>query len=147
MILALDPGQTAGWALSDRRTGAWSPSCMDYAEHVERWFGWLGDMISENGVETLIVERAIFVGRTRGAELTTTLMLTAHAIGRIHGLVRREAMARDVRKALFGPKVKPNDAARVQMARDLGFDVRTDHAADAALLLRFHEMREDRAAA
>lgn len=137
--LALDPGVSTGYAFSDRRSGVWAPSCADYAEHVERWLHWLSDMISENGVETLIVERAIFVGRTRGAELTTTLMLTAHAIGKIHGVTRREAMARDVRRLLFGPKTKPTDKDRVAKARELGWDLASDHAADAALLLEWWE--------
>ena len=139
MILALDPGVSSGYAFSDRRTGVFRPSCLDYAEHVERWLRWVSDMISENDVETLIVERAIFKGAIRGAELTTTLMLTAHAIGRIHGVNRREALAKDVRRFHFGPKCKPNDKARVQAAIDLGFDVKTDHAADAALLLAYYE--------
>lgn len=147
MILAIDPGRSTGWALSDRTTGTYRPSSMDDGDALAAWWRWLADMITERRVAAIVVERAFFTGRARDADWTPTLIRSAHAIAAIHEVPRAEYPAVTVRMIVLGRGNKWPDNARVQAARDLGFRLTSDHAADAALLLRCFEIERERAAA
>lgn len=138
-LIALDPGRATGWAMSDRRTGVYLPPGADDGEALARWWGWLGDMLAEHKPDCLVIERA-FMSRQRDADWTPALIRSAHAIAHLYGVKRAEYAALTVRKTVLGRATKWTDKERVDAAQGLGFALVSNHAADAALLLRCHEM-------
>ncbi len=134
-VLALDPGKVVGWARPGHAGTLDISHCADEGEAIAIFMRWLADELSENRPVYLAVERPIFARAIRNADFTTALARAAHAIAWMHDVPRHELTADQVRKKVFGKARGHTDRDRIAKARALGFDLASDHAADAALLL------------
>lgn len=145
MILAIDPGRTTGFAWSDRTVGTYRATVGDDGESICRWWQWLADLCCTRPVSLMIVERPFLRG-VADADFTLTLARSAHAIAWQRDIPRVEYAAVEWRPIVFGKgvygKVPKNqrDRFRVREAIDMGWQVSSDHEADASLMLHAHEI-------
>lgn len=146
-ILSLDCGKTTGWARSDRRNGVLSLGIyVDEGEALVVFQRWLADQLDEDRPELLLIERAFFSSRIRNADFTSALIRAAHGVAWSLDVPRRELSANTVRKAVFG-RITVSDRERVAQMRAMGWELASDHAADAAALIAAHDAGAGRMAA
>ena len=138
LILAVDPGRRTGFAFSSRRCDVYAAAAGDDGEAMARWMLWLGTLIADLHVKHLVVERAFMSSRIRDGDFTVALIRAAHAVAWRHDVPRSEYAAVTVRKSILGRGRGTTDVDRISAARELGWVLTADHAADAALLLEHH---------
>ena len=137
LIAAIDPGRSTGWAISDGRSGLYHATRGDDGEALARWWRWLRDLLIAEKPRRLVIERAFF-GRVADADFTGALVRVAHGIAWSCGVPRSEYAANTVRKSMLGKGAGSTDFERVAAARALGWNLGSDHCADAVLLLEHH---------
>jgi Holliday junction resolvasome RuvABC endonuclease subunit len=148
MTLSLDPGFRTGWARSDGRTGILDLSVYEDHGHAAAVFhDWLDKELTRDRPISLAVERAIFTGRMKHADLTLALIRIAHMVAWSHDVPRTEKTAQEVRGWLVGKYRGATDAEVIAAVNARGFRVTKSHEADAAALLCACECRQIRQAA
>ncbi len=105
----------------------------------------LADLLAEYRPAVVIVEQCFF-GRVPHADVTIAAAFAAHETAWLYECRRAEMTAKQVR-AHHWQAHKPTDRHRIAMANRLGWPALTDHAADAALLLRAWQQRQEAVAA
>lgn len=148
-VLAIDPGRSVGWARSTGQCGELAlGKYVDEGEAVAVFQRWLADQLSEDKPDTLVIERAFFTARIRNADFTAALVRIAHATAWMHEVPRAELTADKIRLEVFGQSRGLDDKARVQRIRAMGWNVTSDHVADAVALLTAHlKLQAERVAA
>lgn len=142
MPLALDPGFNVGWARADGRTGILNLTTYDDHGHALAVFhDWLDGELTREPPAYLAVERAIFVGRMKDADLTLAMIRVAHMVAWSHDVPRVEKTAQEVRGWLVGKYRGAKDPEIIAAVNARGFRVKKSHEADAAALLCACEMR------
>lgn len=147
-VLALDLGQSTGWARSDGTNGVFSVRGIpDHGAALAIFSDWIEGMVDEAPLAYLAVERG-FGGNNASGRLTTAMELTAHSVAWSRNVPRTDMAANSVRKLLLGfasiaKATEPSKTARTRLldkaimvaVQARGFRPTSEHAADACALL------------
>jgi Holliday junction resolvasome RuvABC endonuclease subunit len=148
VILALDPGQRTGWAISDRRCGTLDFTRMTWGEISSEWRPWLSRMLREHAIEAVAYEMAF--ARSNHSALPLGLIWDVCAVARNHNVVVMECRTQDAKRAIGVTAVRgqPRAAKRAVfgVVQGLGWPVRYQHEADAVAVLAWAEDRLSRVA-
>lgn len=146
MILALDPGQHTGWAVSDRRCGTLDFSRMTWGEISAEWRPWLSRMLREHAIEAIAYEMAF--ARSNHSALPLGLIWDVCAVARTHNVKVMECRTQDAKKAIGVRAVRgqARAAKKAVMAAAIarGWTPRAQHEADAIAVLAWAEDRLSR---
>ena len=151
--IAIDPGGVVGIACCDGTTLAIPVvppktvmTRLEIGGALTRYRRELDDIIVEYRPAWLIVERTI-----QGARFVEDYAFAAEWIAieaaDMHECRLAQVTATQVRRNWWKPPLRPTDTARMALARAEGFAIADNHAADAALLLRAWQQRQQDVAA
>jgi len=147
--LALDPGWTTGWALSDGACGHFSVEQHrgeDEALACWAFYEQVAGLLFLRRPRVLVVEQP--KGRWAATEWPNTLRRLAHMAAVMHAVARAEVTATAARKAVIGRAFRRKgereedfDATIRAAVLERGFCARNEHEADAAAVLCAWRMR------
>lgn len=141
MIAALDISLNTGWATGAAGvisfgTRSFSASAGDDARAGRRFREWVNGFLDEKKPAVLVIERPFFRGDCTW--LLVGLAWEAHRSAEERGIPRFDYQPSTIKKFLTGDG-RAKKPQMVQAARARGFNVSSDHEADAIGLLLYHE--------
>jgi Holliday junction resolvasome RuvABC endonuclease subunit len=138
-ILALDISTNVGWACGDGTvagtsfgTKAFADQRHDLGRMSFAFSAWLACEITERDPGMVAIERGFFRGKP--SYMLAGLIWDAHRVAYVRSIPRREYIPQDIKGFATGSR-KADKPAVMKAVRALGFDIATDHEADAVALL------------
>lgn len=139
--LAIDPGLRTGFACGNK---CWTLDLSEYDDEAaahDIFCMSVCNYLYLGNADGILVERAFF-GRIRNADFTAALIRMAHLEAFREGCPRDEMTADQWRRIIFGTARGHSDKKIVDEAKRLGYSPKTDHEANAALMLHAWRIRE-----
>lgn len=136
MILALDPGECTGWAMSDGSTGTIDLRALFATDRAEALSEYARDVraLLNRGAHLMLIERPM--GRLAATLLPEILTARAHEVAWNMGIQRAELTVPTIRKLVCGEARPKGKKKAVQAAvAAAGWKCATPHEADAVAVL------------
>lgn len=135
-ILALDPGECTGWAMSDGSTGTIDLRALFATDRAEAMseYAFAVHKLLKRDVHLLFIERPM--GRLTATILPEILTARAHEVAWSRGVARHELTVPYIRKVVCGEARPEGKKKAVQAAvAAAGWKCATPHEADAVAVL------------
>ena len=145
MILALDIATQTGWARRTEDgiifgTHSFAHLPKDHALIGRKFHWWLTDLIAEQGKPSeVIIEQPFFMQRSPMAGVFLhKLCHEAHRVAELQKIPRFEYAPTTVKKFMTGSG-RAKKPEMMEAVKAKGYDITTDHEADAIAILLYHE--------